>query len=476
VPYKKAIQLDEVVSLFDSQMFRLIEQIRGGPIDSTKEVMSIVVENKKDFNRITNGKGIKLNGITYKRFVGTTGGLKNKSLLMVNEEIIDELNRRCECERNTEIKLVPAKYEAYKALTASASTKIIPPKKILVVSDVTTKYKGDVVKLDDSNSTQPEMEYLYDYDLENNATDGFNLCTIEYMNRVAEELELDYVPSGVCLRNAWLKGMLFPFPIMEFVERYGNGYLVKDIWGHEVDIRQVDMILTESSLKLWKCYDSAEDYLTKSRAAGYEFSVTKVTPEVLEDNRALNYQYLQSYKLTDEDIEELCRPTVEWLKGSLTGDYDTTVNFVGATVNSRNDDWSKALALDKRFLDDEFVIAKVKRLIKKKINDAKIGKLMCHGNYQILSGDPVILMQHIIGVSEIGLLKSGEIYSKYWLDRDVDEVVAFRSPMTSMSNIRKVKIHKTHIAEYWYQFMPNVFIINSWDTFCMCENGADMDK
>ena len=41
--------------------------------------------------------------------------------------------------------------------------------------------------------------------MENTVSDGFNLCTIGYMQRVAESLGLDYTPAGVCLRNAWLK-------------------------------------------------------------------------------------------------------------------------------------------------------------------------------------------------------------------------------------------------------------------------------
>lgn len=70
-------------------------------------------------------------------------------------------------------------------------------------------------------------------------SDGFNLCTIDYMKRVSESLNLDYIPGGVCLRNAWLKGMLYPFPILEFIEKYNNGnYFIEDIWGNTQDIRE----------------------------------------------------------------------------------------------------------------------------------------------------------------------------------------------------------------------------------------------
>lgn len=63
--------------------------------------------------------------------------------------------------------------------------------------------------------------------------------------------------------------------------------------------------------------------------------MTKVTPKVLDDVREINYQYLQSYELTDEDIKELAKPTVDWLKQSLTGDYEQTLKFLGISEKQR---------------------------------------------------------------------------------------------------------------------------------------------
>lgn len=474
--HSRAVELNEVVALFDSQMFRLIEQIRGREIKSTEEVLAVTFRRKSDFTRATRKKGIKLNGITFKRFVGTTGGLKNYTVLFVNAEIIDELNRRCECGRNQDIKLVPAKYEAYKALTASASIEIPNPKSLLVVSDSITHHCSNVIKLDGSKGELPVIEHIDNYLMENNATDGFNLCTIEYMQRIAESLRLDYTPSGVCLRNAWTKGMLVPFPIQEFAEQQDN-YIVQDIWGNNVDIRNVEMILTESSLKLWKCYDSVDDYLQKTTENGYNFAVTKVTPKILENDRALNYQYLQSYELTNEDIQKLCLPTIQWLEDSMCGTFEATLKFLGVEdiEDCYEDDWKKGLFLDENLLQDDFVRGKIKKLIQKKVANAKIGKLKCQGNYQIVTGDPYILMQHIYGLKETGLLKAREIYSQYWKDKDVDEVVIFRSPMTSHENIRKVKIKNSDECSYWYRYIDTMSIINSFDDICCSLNGMDYD-
>ena len=104
------------------------------------------------------------------------------------------------------------------------------------------------------------------------------------------------------------------------------------------------MIITESSLKLWSAYDSIESYENAYKECGYGFSVTKISPHVLEEQRELNYQYLQSYEFTDDDIKELCTPTIKYLKDAMCGDYSSTVKFllfsVSIDCNSSNNSFS----------------------------------------------------------------------------------------------------------------------------------------
>lgn len=479
---KEAFKYQELISLFEAQEFRIMankilnKDIRE--IDFSKIFMQVVIDKKSDFGRATCKKGITVNGINYRRFLGTTGGLKNNTLLFCNSQYVDKLNELCECKRNKDIPLVPAKYEAYKALTCSASQPICNPNGILVVRDCITKYFADVISLDDGiDSDEPLRTIIKNKELENNVSDGFNLCTIEYMRRVGESLGVDYIPSGVCLRNAWLKGMLYPFPIIEFIEKYNNGnFLIEDIWGNIQDIRNCEMIVTESSLKLWSAYSSIDEYVNACEECGYEFSVTKISPNILEERRELNYQYLQSYDFTDEDIEELCAPTIQYLKDAMCGDYSSTIKFLGITDNADINSWQRALFTSEYMMGDPYVIDSVHRFIKKKMNDAKIGKLFVDGNYQIASGDPFALMQSMCGLEVTGLLKAGECYSKFWIDKNENEIVLFRSPMTSHNNIRMCQVSSSEECQYWYQYMDTIMIINGWDSFCMAENGEDWDS
>jgi hypothetical protein len=479
---KEALSKKALVSLFDSQMFQHIRDIltdrniKLPKTDYSQYVLSLVNDTKSKTRFKNATKGFKVNGITFKRFVGTTGGLKANTVLFVNADIIDELNAKCECGRNKALKVVPAKYEAYKALTCSASQKICNPKGILVVKDNLINIKADVIYVRE-NEDDKDSEPIVDertIDIENNNSDGFNLCTYDYMKRVSESLGIDYVTTGVCLRNAYCKGMMYAFPIVEFCEKYLHDYYVTDIWGHKVDIRTIDLILTESSLKFWDSYSSSEDYIKQYISHGYSFRVTKVIGKKLEDTRELNYQYLQDYNLTDEDIIELCEPTLKAIKSNTCGDYDSVLKYLGISkTKTPKMAWQQALLYDESLMYDNFIVSKIKRMIRKKMDEAKIGKLICNGNFQQLSGDAFGLMQSICGLPVTGLLKANECYSSYWQN---EELVVFRSPMIGHNNI--CKLHNTINADtqYWYKYMGNVFILNGFDTTCTALSGADMDN
>lgn len=474
---KEAIELEELIPLFQSQALRSIGNIlKKKPIgiDYSNYVVAVIIDKSKELERAK--KGFAVNGVTFKRFVGTTGGLKNDTVLFVNEEIHEELYYTSECGRNKNIPIIPAKEEAYRALFFSSSQPMPDPNGILVVKDCFIKFKDDIIKIDDSDETkEPTMELLENVEMENNVSDGFNLCTIEYMKRASEFLGLDFIATGLCLRNAWLKGMLYAFPIVEFFDKYSNEYTVNDIWGNEIDIRNVEIILTESSLKLWKGYDSIEHYVNEYKNNGFTFATTKIISDKVDQERELNYQYLQSYNFEDSDIKELCDPTINYLKDSLCGDYKSTINFLGIDGNLNDHSWQQALLTNEYMMNDPYIIDCVHRLIKQKINNAKIGKVKVSGNYQVGSGDPFALMQSICGVEPKGLLFANECYSQYWNELNIKELAIFRSPMTNHNNIRKCNVVNNEDVKYWYQYMNGVMIINGHDTFCMAENGCDWD-
>lgn len=517
LPINEARKNDEVISLADSQMLRWIDELNGiqdagekardikrqikqlrkepGNIHNKRAIrklydeldmlqfkpdyMCLIIDKTKDYYRAC--RGFSINGIKYKRLLGTNGGIKNSTIVFVSERLFGELNRRIENDRNPNKELVTAKLEAYKALTCSASIPVSFPNGILVVNDAETEFFSDVVYLTDENDGEPIMEEQKQQTINMDASDGYGIMLPSLASRWSKELGLDYLVSGVNTRFSFEKGMVFTFDFIDFADKIANKYIVKDAWGNDVDIRNVELILTTSMVKLWDSYDSCEQYIASSLRNGYTFGIAKTCPKSLESERSLNYQFIQSYELDDNDIEELISPTMNEIKDVLSGDWRKTVLFLkGAGINRNNverldDDYIKAIMIDKQMLNDPFIQNNIYKLIRNRINEAKVGVLKVHGNYSIVSGDPYLLCQSIFGLEKTGLLKSGEIYNKYWADCYAEKLACFRAPMTCHNNIRLVHPVENDDVRYWYQYMTSCTVFNSWDTATAALNGCDFD-
>ena len=502
---------EEIVKIGDNQILEFIRQIKNVLLEDEENLISELksnIKNKVDvsinineLNKITFvnelcfviidkisdyhklNKFMVLNGIKYKRLFATAGGVKSATIIYVIESMHDELQRRIDNDRNLDIEFSAGKLEAYKSLSFTNSVKVQSPRKIIIVKDAYNSIiEKKVIELDDSNTKYPTMEIKDNFGIKNNVSDGFMVISMEYAEKLSVELNLDYIPSGFLFRNSFLKAMGYPMEIIKFAEEIVGKNTITDIYGVTHCIDMVDMIIPESVLKLWQSYDSSDDYLEKCEKNGYSFRVAKVTPKDLDNRRNLNYQFIQTLQMSDDDISELCEYTVNTIKDIMNEDYIKTILFTKGNGLTNNNidlgelDYTKALMIDEKMLQDPFVKTKVHNMIRKKINDAKIGVISTEGNFQIISGDIFYFLENCFGVEKPkGLLKYGEIYSKYWSDKKVGEVALFRAPMSSHNNIRKAKVVDNDCVNKWYGHLNNIMILNSYDTITTALNGADYD-
>lgn len=441
------------------------------------DYMCLIIDRERDLWRAC--EGFSINGLTYHRLLGTNGGVKNETIVFISDRVGDEIRRRIDNGRDMTKELVPAKLESYKALTCSAAIPVSFPNGIILVNDCETAFQEDIVYLDDEADGEPVMEYRSGVQIGLTESDGYGLMLPSLAQKWSEELGMNYIPGGVNTRCSWEKGMLYAFDFIDFGESVAKSYYVKDAWGTIRDIRDAEVIMTTSMLKLWDSYSSMEDYLENCHRNKYDFSIPKVSPEELESEHNLNYQFIQSYNLTDEEIEELVSPTAEEIDAVLGGDYRKTVLYLkggGLTAENAaktNDDFAKAIMADQRMIHDPYVQSRIYQTIKNRINEAKVGVLKVHGNYSMLSGDPYALCQSAFSLTVTGLLGAGEIYNNYWDDSGSDELVCFRAPMSCHPNIRKVRVNRSSEARYWYRYMRSCTALNAWDSVAHALNGAD---
>lgn len=449
-----------------------------------KDCLYLIMDSTKDYHRAN--KGFSINGIRYHRLLGTNGGVKKSTITYVSERVYETVKKRMENGRDLNKKLVPAKLEAYQALICSSSVPVTMPR-IVVVKDCFVSWKEDVILIRDEDGSEPDMSYKKDYEITYCDSDGYGFMSPEYSKLINKELNglsaEDKTITGVNTRFAWTKGMLFTFDFVEFARKINHeNYMIEDVWGTPRDVRNFDVILTASMVKLWDSYNSLEHFLCCSMENHYQFSVSKTTPLKLEHVRNANYQFLQTYEFTEEEIQKLCEPTIEELKGALCMDWGKTLVFLKGMyleedqLDGLNNDFIKALMIDKGMMDDPFLLSKVYGMIKKRIQMAAKGSIQLSGNYAIVSGDLYSLAQSVFGLPVTGLLKPGEVYHRYWLDQGVSEIACFRAPMTCHNNIRKRSVVHSQEMDYWYQYNQTGLILNSWDSTCDALNGADKDS
>lgn len=455
------------------------------------DYIMIVMSKPSDFDKLN--CGFAINGIEYRRLVGTPNGVKKSTVVycsVVNANgvhIYEELNKRLNGGRDETKGLVPAKFEAYKALACSASIPVSMPKDILVVDDFVLTFEDDFIELKDSEADDGEpvmTEKRGEFEL--NASDGFGLMCPALAERWSAELGLDYTAGGMCIRSLFAKGMAYAFDFHEFARRYYGGDTITDVWGGVHTISDVELIVPVSVMKLWDSYKSLSHYLECCEKYGHGFAVTKTTEKELENERTLNYQFIQSYELTDDEIKELVQPTIDEIRETICGDVDKTLLFLRGACG-KNYDFdadtnylAKAIMIEPRVAKDPFAISTIHNMIKKRIDELKIGQVKVQGNYTVISGDPFAFCQKIFGIevpdSEKGLLKAGEMYSRYWVeDCSSKKVVCFRAPMSTHENIRAMNVVRNEDIDFWYQYLNAVNIINCHDSFYAAENGADND-
>lgn len=470
-----------------------------------QDYLMLIMDSPKDYRyacqnkfSITIDYGERKETVTYVRLLGTAGSIKKSTIMFINENRHDEIMHRINngryigpkdkepVKKHNEVELnykfIPAKLSAYFALQCSASISV-PWPRIIVVNDAEVKFTDRVRIVENSGNEEnpiwPTVSEPQEVEIEADVSDGMGFISPEMSSIWAKSLnEGDEPLSGYNTRCAFVKGMVFTVPFVQFAEEIAHTYMITDAWGDQRDVRNADVILTTSMLKLWDSYDGFEDYYENCKKNDYDFCIAKSSPRELRNIHTTNYQYIQDYCLSDTQIDDLVAPTVTKIKECLGLDWKKLILYMcGTGLDEKNvlrsDPMCKAIMANPELIKDPYVRSKVSRMIQKRINSAKIGVLDVAGDYAILGNDPYSLLQKIFGMEITGLMKAGECYHQYWTDKNVDEIVLFRAPMTSHENLQKLRVVSSDEMKKWYGYIKTCCLINSWDTTAMRLNGAD---
>ncbi len=457
------------------------------------DYVTVVMDNLNQYDYLYKN-GFTINDSNYKRLSCGAGQARVSTVVFGNEKIIPETKRRLNNGRNLNKKFSPSKFNAYFGLYGSATKEVSEPK-FIVVKDFENKTSfiaNYVIENGwgvDDTIIKKEIK-----DTPMNRTDGMGLISYRQAAKWAKEMGLDYVPSQFCIRQSYMKGMVCVFPIHEFCEEVNNGnYIVDTIYkdkdGNPIkaDLRDYDVIISESQFKLWDSFDSVDTYIENCHKNKLDWRVALVSPKEAKRMLKLNYQFIQTLNLDREDIEKLAEQFVEWItKVSYDNAYYMLLFLLGVNndekkinnfLSSSEAYWIKALIANNNVKNDKYIRTKVRELIKKKIENGCKGDIYVDGNFQVIVSDPYGFMQHVCGLPVTGLLKEGKSYSNYWNERGITKVDAMRSPLTYMSEHVILNLQKDEETERWYRYCKLGIILNyhGHETFNFAGSDFDMD-
>ena len=323
ISFQDALKTKKIIALADNQMLRIIRDLTNHNVDmdnvenlfyqrdkikkmnSNKENISklkyiqkeiyktlfipeyvvVTIESNKDYDYMFT-KGLYINGKKYVRASCSAAQGRVSKVVFCEECVCNKLLSILDNGRNKSVPFSPAKYNAYLG-TSSSATKIVSTPRFCVIPDCCVNKNVDVWWVTEvPNNEDDDIIERKTIETEFNLFDGNGLISPTKAQEWSNELGLDYLPAQWCIRASWIKGMLNVFDFHRFCKEINGGeYLIdtvyKDEFGNpiKVDLRNIDVILTESQFKLWSSYDNLDDYISNCKKNKLHWGVSIHTPK-----------------------------------------------------------------------------------------------------------------------------------------------------------------------------------------------------
>lgn len=428
-----------VISIFDSYLTRALG-LSAGVL--TQDLIIVKTCYFKVFHDII-CHGFYLNGEKYVIYTASAGQIRTKRSVFIKESRLQENISKLMCgltvdHINEKGGVNINKYLAYLALSNSATDPWpeFDIDRCIVVDDFETNVTGLVDFVDEKTyeTTRRVQEVPITH------TDGCGMILPSLSKK------------NFMVRLPWVKGLLASFPFDKFIReanktKYGSNYgIVTDVYGQKHDIlaENIQIIFTKSQFKMWKYYDSWDQYKQFFKMYECEAGVCNMEEDIFEYAK-INYQMLQTLTdLTNEELLELSARTIDKLD-KISSDRNTMLNVFGATPgNWHKDPFQEALILYPELLQDEYCRDTL-RMIKAKIEkEAVAGRLDIEGYYTFLIPDLYAFCQSLFLGEEApaGLLQDGEVYCRLF------------QPGTELDCLRSPHLYKEHAVRM------NVFGLN----------------
>lgn len=453
----------------------------------------------KDGNKIRAGELIT--EISFKRLIVSSSHARNKKVIYINERLYNDAMEilLCGMPDNMEVKAY-SKFSSHFGLCTTDGIPLKELPKFVVVPDVIFEIKENFDIVEEYEENKYRVQKNKKTSTKNTVSDGGGLIDCNYMKKIAEEeLNLSYAPSSALVRAIpGIKGNLYTFPLKEFFEDKKDSISgnIKDVWFvdgngvtngslHNFEKENIVAVIPKSMFKFWDKYSSYEEWYNafNTTVKGYKrtFNICAVAEDYknIEETVPLSYQPLQTLNLDENRILKLCQPTVKNIS-RIASNVDEFIKYRGINKNKNNiPEYYKALAANKCLWYDSWIQKKVQQDLDGIKKRAYLGGIDIEGNYQVLGYDLTLLAEQTFGLKPKGVLKAGEVYSQYWFDKDVKDILLIRYPHVShewrLVNIAKISTDPQSDMRY-LRYQYSTILASGKDSLYQRLGGADVDN
>lgn len=498
------IKLDEKqIKLFTinqqyNHLFRILKNHNRIKNNNIKDVIFVDCSNNSNYQKQLDGilrKGIVVNNIKYK-YWGKSASMSRSGILgFVSEEMYNIVESFAMMEIKFD-KTVLSKFEAYKCLLLSSCFCIedeLPY--MIVVDDYNTIVKDVNIRYVDEeeipyNDKKTNEDKVFKQkiikqgmkDIENCVNDGSGLMDIELAKKYSSEdyLDIGYNASVFMLRMPYIKGLSIAVDFKSYY-KLKNITHIKDIWGKMHKVDDIDIILTKSQYKGFKYfkqkgnYSDWERYLDLLKKYNYCVGISKwnYSHDTEPKMTRANYQTLQTLDISTEDLINMSSYTRHWVEKILSGDLLYVYKYLGITEDTEpTNNYMKAILLNPQMVNDVKVRSYLYSLLKKTIDEIKIGKIHIRGAFKFLIPDVILMLEYIGGIKDVvGCLKKGEMYAK----NHNGEYILNRNPHICKAEHVILNAVENQQTKKWLSHLENVCMVNGYDVTAQSLNGADLN-
>lgn len=336
-------------------------------------------------------------------------------------------------------------------------------KSVVVIPDTVSKKREDDIVVYTELNDNDELSYgekVYkrkSEDFEVNCFDGEGLISPDYANKLGKYLSINRMEEAedaksFQIRLPFGKGMLHEVDFKKFfLEELGikpeKGY-IRDYYGINRRIRDIEIVLTASMFKAYKWVEDAwmdkkendtclkdpmKIFFERFHKCNHALYVLRTDKSLHNEGMVkLNYQFLNTGNMKNEEFVELIENSLNYsfdllenketqCKYLLTGNVLSDENDVDESadnnldktyedgkVEDRKDEREgiikDLLKYNPRFVRDQKIHNLISGVVASQINGAMLGRLIIRGENRFLSGDLLYLLRELAGRYDCGAI------------------------------------------------------------------------